>query len=217
MSYPRQQRGANFRGRVQIPNQRPVPDLFSRIFQITGNDIDIFVEGTGPALLMSGIPQVLNESTGTYPIAAVLTGATITLTYSAPPSETDFFRLRSTDPALRDANGAFLAAFRGQQDVISDVPNTPSNAVMNYQNHFGNTVVLDFSAGDGMSFLGAATQIVNETQGLPVIVMQLTGANLSLEFAAPQNSGDLIRLTSAAVRTDLAGTCKVTSQAIVLP
>lgn len=217
MSYPRQQRGANVRGRVQIPNQRPTPDASWIPQTIVGTDLIIDIDPlTGPWSL-DGIPQVESELEPMYPTSAALAGNQLTLTYPSALDPATFFKLRSADPAVRGPLGAFLSAFRGQYNSLSVLPYTPGVVTATYSSHLLNDIVFDLSPAVGTAMFGVFGQIVNETTPATTAGAIITNANLTAQMTGPVNSGETISYGEFLMRTDLAGAYRLGQFSIVVP
>lgn len=112
MNGSRQQRGANWRGGLQRPNLRPLPDLVWYPQDTVGATVNFTVEEDPSLLRIIGVPQILCSDPLGYPLTVASTGSGFSCDYAAPISQTAIFTLPSLDPAVRNTNGAYLSALR---------------------------------------------------------------------------------------------------------
>lgn len=195
----RQQRTPNWRGQLQLPNRRPVPDIAWNPVVLLGPVLRIEPQTDMSRCTLHGVPQMTCSQLATTPIAAAIFGNYLDLTYGAPLTFPQRFSLPPVDPALRDPFGAYLAT-ANQYMASSANPLQPvANLTWVVTSILGNVATLDVTGVGIAGFLVNPTKIRNETNAEDATTTAITGAQLLITFPSAINSGDSISMPTTEI------------------
>lgn len=196
----RQQRRNNARGLVAQVNQRPVPDITWQITNVVGNAVVLTPTLDYADLLAYGIPQLRQLGPNVLPVGVTKITSAFLIEYATTVVLPVLFELPYLDPAIRNGQGAYLAA----ATVDIGVPGPPAAVIpkttLNFSAVAGNDLILTTTLPVTADVFIAVKQFINETQVVSSTGADFTAATVTVHFAAPPVSGDQITYAG----TDLA-------------
>lgn len=217
MPSPRQQRGSNWRGRVQIPNQRPTPDVFWIPQTLIGSDVVIDIDPLVEGWSLDGVPALHCSTPDQMANSASLALNQLTVGFPAAIDTLAYLTLRSADPAVRGPQGAYLAAFRGQANLGPAFGFDVTELAIGMIGLSGTGVDLDISPQNNSLYLIVQAQFEKG----PIIEgptqCYVIGSTLHLEFPTACASGDTIGYMGNALRSEFAGRFTIAPSNLVIP
>lgn len=188
MPGPRQQRTNNARGTLPAGVVAYAPEITWEIGPVGIDTVTLYLSVPAPTLVISGLPQFVRSFGNETPIAVAADGNNLLLTFPTPNNAGITLTLGQRDPAVRTAQGGFLApgvsVFPG--------PSATTVAVVADEGTIVTQVAIFLGAPNGRCFLpsspplGTTIWVVADTACTPLVnVWQDGGGSPLAQVIAP--------------------------------
>jgi hypothetical protein len=190
MPGPRQQRTNNARGTLPAGVVAYAPEITWEIGDASGSTVTLYLSIPAPLLVISGLPQFIRSFGNETPIAVAASGNHLLLTFPSPNNAGFTLTLGQRDPAVRTAQGGFLAPGVG----VFEGPAQTTVAVVADEGRIVTQVAIFLGAPSGRCFLpsspplGTTVWVVADTACTPLVNVWQDGggAPLAQVFAPGQ-------------------------------
>lgn len=179
------------------------PLIVWRLAEISGTTVAIDWQDPQPGLVVAGIPKLLRERDGAFPIEQIVTDAGLTLTFATACEADDSFALPQNDPGIRNSLGGCLAPqivqlAQGAAPIFATLAGTS-----------GQLLYLNL-ASDVVPIVSVDNpNVVRDADASTPIATTIDGSQMTLEYPgiAAIGSGEDFRLLASnrAVFNDLGG------------